>query len=64
MGKFRVLYCKVKLKECLRLFFVALMMKMALGSKKSTKVYSYSISKGRLLKGPSCPRMAEIIISY
>ena len=58
MGKFRVLYYKVKLKEGLRLFFMSIMMKMELGSKKGTKVYAYSISKGRLLKGPNCPRMA------
>ena len=58
MGKFRVLYFKVKNKEGLRLCFVDLKMKMALGSQKGTKVYAYSISKSRLLKGPNCLRMA------
>ena len=51
MGKFRVLYCKVKLKEGLKTILYGsddengIRLKK---KKKKTKVYAYSISKGRL----------------
>ena len=48
----------VRLKEGLRLLFFSCDDETNIRLKIGTKVYAYSVSKGRLSRVPNCPRMA------